>query len=84
MLSREFWVSALRDLNARKNKLNATKVTFEAKLKTAMQFIAFGSFLFGIYSNNALLIFISNFFLFASMLITLNTAITYTKASFRD
>ena len=84
MLSREFWVSALRDLNARKNKSNATKVTFQAKLKTAMQFIAFGSFLFGIYSNNALLIFISNFFLFASMLITLITAITYTKASFRD
>ena len=84
MLSREFWVSALRDLNARNNKVNATKVTFLAKLKTSIQFIAFGSFLFGIYLNNSLLIFISNFILFISMLIAIQTSITYTKASFRD
>jgi CDP-diacylglycerol--glycerol-3-phosphate 3-phosphatidyltransferase len=84
ILAREFWVSALRDINARNNKVNATKVTFLAKLKTSIQFFTFGSFLLGIYLNNSLIIFMSNFFLFISMLIALQTFITYTKASFRD
>jgi len=55
-----------------------------AKLKTSMQFITFGSFLLGIYLNNTLIIFISNFFLFSSMLMALQTSITYTQATFRD
>ena len=61
ILAREFWVSALRDLNARNNRLDATKVTFSAKLKTSSQFLTFGCFLLGILINNALIIFLSNF-----------------------
>ena len=32
IITREIWVGALRDLNARSNKSNATKVTFLAKI----------------------------------------------------
>jgi len=84
ILAREFWVGALRDLNARNNKVGATKVSFQSKLKTTIQFSAFGSFLLGIYLNNYLVIFISNFLLFLSLLFAIQTGITYTKASFRD
>jgi cardiolipin synthase len=84
ILTRELWVAALRELNARNNKSHATKVTMLAKLKTTMQFIAFGGFLLGIYLNNTLIIFISNFFFFASVLMALQTSITYTQATFRD
>ena len=34
ILIREFWVAALRDINARENNIEATKVTFLAKIKT--------------------------------------------------
>ena len=42
---REFWVGALRDLNARSNNTEATNVSKLAKIKTATQFIALFSFL---------------------------------------
>jgi len=84
ILSREFWVSALRDLNARNNHADATKVTFLAKLKTSSQFLTFGSFLFGILINNSLIIFLSNIFLFVAMILSLQTALDYTKATFKD
>ena len=48
MLVREFWVGALRDLNARQNNSDATKVTSLAKIKTSIQFITFSSYLFGL------------------------------------
>ena len=48
MLVREFWVGALRDLNARQNNSDATKVTPLAKIKTSIQFITFSSYLFGL------------------------------------
>ena len=84
ILSREFWVSALRDLNARNNRLDATKVTFLAKLKTSSQFLTFGSFLLGILINNSLIIFLSNILLFVSMILSLQTALNYTQATFKD
>ncbi|MDA9834588.1 CDP-alcohol phosphatidyltransferase family protein [Gammaproteobacteria bacterium] len=84
ILSREFWVSALRDFNARNNNPDATKVTILAKLKTSSQFLTFGSFLFGILINNSLVIFLSNFFLFIAMVLSLQTALDYTKATFKD
>jgi len=84
ILSREFWVSALRDLNARNNYSDATKVTFLAKLKTSSQFLTFGSFLLGILINNALIIFLSNIFLFIAMILSLQTALDYTKATFKS
>ena len=84
ILAREFWVSALRDLNARKSNLNATKVTFLAKIKTSSQFLTFTSFLFGILINNSLIIFLSNILLFFAMILSLKTALDYTQATFQD
>ena len=37
ILAREFWVGALRDLNARADNIQATEVTFLAKTKTFTQ-----------------------------------------------
>ena len=37
IISREIWVSALRDYNSRINNTNATKVIYIAKIKTTIQ-----------------------------------------------
>jgi len=83
MLVREFWVGALRDLNARQGNSNATQVTFLAKIKTSIQFLAFTSYLLGLALNNSLILFTSNFFLFLALIITLQTGLSYTIATFR-
>lgn len=83
ILAREFWVGALRDLNARNNIIDATSVTFLAKIKTTSQLATISLYLFGLYLNNALIIFISDFFLFGTFLITIYTGIQYTKATFQ-
>ncbi len=84
ILIREFWVGALRDLNARNGKTDATKVTYLAKLKTLIQFFAFFAFLMGLFIDNSLMIFISNFILFLALIITLKTGLSYTIASFEE
>ena len=48
MLAREFWVAALRDLNARQGTSESTKVTFLAKLKTSIQLLTFSFYLIGL------------------------------------
>jgi CDP-diacylglycerol--glycerol-3-phosphate 3-phosphatidyltransferase len=83
MLTREFWVAALRDFNAREGRSKATVVTFLAKIKTAVQLITFSLFLLGLFLQNALLIFLANFFLFLALIITIQTGLSYTIASFR-
>ena len=83
MLVREFWVGALRDLNARYNNVGATQVTFLAKIKTSIQFITFSSYLLGLSLNNSLVLLISNFLLFLALIITLQTGLTYTISSFK-
>lgn len=83
ILSREFWVSALRDLSARQNNSEATNVTLLAKFKTAIQFIAFSSYLYGLAFNNSLILFLSNFVLFLAMIITLHTGLSYTMSTFK-
>ena len=83
MLLREFWVGALRDFNARQNNSDATQVTFLAKIKTSVQFIAFTSYLFGLAINNSMILFLSNFFLFLALIITLQTGFSYTIATFK-
>ena len=83
MLAREFWVSALRDLNAREGNSQATEVTFLAKIKTTAQLFTLSGYLLGIYLNNALLLFTSNFFLFLALIITLQTGLSYTIATFK-
>ena len=83
ILSREFWVGALRDLNARQNNSNATKVTRLAKIKTFIQFITFSSYLLGLAINNSLILFASNFLLFLATIITLQTGLSYTMSPFK-
>ena len=83
IVTREIWVGALRDLNARKNKSDATKVTFLAKIKTTMQLFTISIYLLGLALNNMLLIIIGDIFLFISLFITLYTGLLYTLKSFK-
>ena len=83
ILAREYWVSALRDLNARAGNTNATKVTFLAKTKTLIQLVTLCLFLLGLFVGNALMIFIANFFLFLAFIITMQTGLSYTIATFK-
>ena len=84
ILVREFWVGALRDLNARQNNSDATKVSMLAKTKTFIQFITFSSYLFGLALNNSLILFTSNFLLFLALIITLQTGLSYTMSTFKQ
>ena len=84
ILVREFWVGALRDLNARQNNSDATKVTLLAKTKTFLQFLTFSSYLFGLALNNSLILFTSNFLLFLALIITLQTGLSYTMSTFKQ
>ena len=83
MLAREFWVAALRDLNARQGTSESTKVTFLAKIKTSIQLSTFSFYLIGLTLNNSLILFISNFLLFLALIITLKTGLSYTIATFK-
>jgi len=78
MLAREFWVAALRDLNARQGTSESTKVTFLAKIKTFIQLSTFSFYLIGLILENSLILFISNFLLFFALIITLQTGLSYT------
>lgn len=82
ILAREYWVGALREFNARSGNIKATTVTFLAKVKTAIQFIALCIYLLSLSSGQALLLLIADFFLFLALIITLQTALSYTIASF--
>jgi len=84
IISREIWVGALRDLNARREKSDATKVTFLAKIKTSIQLFTISIYLLGLTLNNMLMIQFSDMFLFLSLLITLYTGYLYTLNSFQD
>ena len=84
IITREIWVGALRDFNARQNKSNATKVTFLAKIKTTIQLFTISIYLIALTINNMLLIIVADIFLFASLFITLYTGFVYTLNSFKD
>lgn len=77
ILMREFLVSALRESNARNLMANATKVTFLAKTKTLVQLFTIAIFLFGLIFDYALIMFLANFFILLSLLITIYTGIEY-------
>ena len=83
MLAREYWVSALRDFNAQAGNVSATSVTFLAKIKTFIQLITFCLFLLGLYLNSEFTIFLANFFLFLATIITMQTGLSYTMATFK-
>ena len=78
VITREIWVGALRDLNARNGKSDATKVTFLAKIKTSVQLLTLSIYLFGLAINNMLIIIIADILLFISLFITLYTGFIYT------
>lgn len=84
IITREIWVGALRDLNARNEKSNATKVTFLAKIKTTVQLLTLSIYLFGLTINSMLIIVIADFFLFISLFITLYTGLIYTLNTFEN
>ena len=83
ILAREFWVGALRDFNARNGNETATTVTFLAKIKTAIQLATFCWILTGLYFNSGLMILLGNCFLFLALIITIQTGLSYTIASFK-
>jgi CDP-diacylglycerol--glycerol-3-phosphate 3-phosphatidyltransferase len=84
IISREIWVGALRDFNARNGRSNATKVTFLAKIKTSIQLFTLSIYLFGLTVNNMLVIIIADIFLFISLFITLYTGLIYTTNTLKD
>ena len=83
IITREIWVGALRDLNARNGNSNATKVTFLAKIKTTIQLFTISIYLFGLVINNMLIVVIADIFLLISLFITLYTGLIYTLNSFK-
>ena len=84
IVTREIWVGALRDLNARNGNINATKVTFLAKIKTTVQLFTISIYLFGLTINNMLTLIFADIFLFMSLLITLYTGLIYTLSTFKN
>ena len=83
VITREIWVGALRDLNARNGKSDATKVTFLAKIKTSVQLSTLSIYLFGLAINNMLIFVIADILLFISLFITLYTGLIYTLNTFK-
>ena len=84
IITREIWVGALRDFNARQNKSHITKVTFIAKMKTTIQFITISVYLLGLSLNYMLLIVLADILLVMAMIITLYTGYIYTRSSFKN
>jgi CDP-diacylglycerol--glycerol-3-phosphate 3-phosphatidyltransferase len=83
IITREIWVGALRDFNARQNKSDATKVTFLAKIKTTIQLFTISSYLLGLAMNNMLILLIADMLLFLSLIITIYTGLIYSLNTFK-
>ena len=83
IISREIWVAALRDINARNNQSDKTKVTFLAKTKTAIQMFAILMYLFGLTINNMMLLFFADIILIIALFVTLQTGFQYTISTFK-
>ena len=71
IITREIWVSALRDLNSRNLNIEATKVIFIAKIKTSIQLFTIFIYLTALAFNNMLLVLFGDIFMLISLLITL-------------
>ena len=84
IITREIWVGALRDFNARNRKSEATKVLFISKIKTSLQLFTIFVYLLGLALNNMLVIVIADIFLFISLFITLYTGFIYTFNTFKN
>ena len=77
LISREFWVSALRIGTSSSN--NKLSVTFLAKVKTATQFLALSTYFISIQQKFAMGLLIADFILFLSLILSLKTALDYTR-----
>lgn len=82
ILAREFWVTALRDINARRGLSQLTKVSYLAKLKTTFQLSTLALYLLALHLNLSLLMLVADFGLLASVIITIQTGFQYTIESF--
>lgn len=83
IISREIWVGALRDFNARHNNTKVTKVTFIAKTKTSLQLFTISTYLLGLALDKMLLVLFGDMFLFLSLLLTIYSGYIYTIKSFK-
>ena len=83
IITREIWVGALRDFNARQQNSNATRVTFLAKIKTTIQLFTISIYLLGLSLNNMLILIIGDFFLLISLLVTIYTGYQYSINTFK-
>ena len=83
IITREIWVGALRDFNARQHKSDATKVTFLAKIKTTIQLFTISTYLLGLAINNMLILLLADLSLFLSLIITIYTGYIYTLNTFK-
>ena len=82
IITREIWVGALRDFNARMQNASATKVTFLAKIKTTIQLFTISTYLLGLALNNMIIVLIADILLFLSFVITVYTGWVYTVNTF--
>ena len=83
IITREIWVGALRDFNARQQNTNATRVTFLAKIKTTIQLFTISTYLLGLAMNNMVIVLIADIMLFLSFIITVYTGLVYTLNTFK-
>ena len=83
IISREIWVAALRDINARNNQSDNTKVTLLAKIKTATQMFTILMYLSGLTINNMMLLFFADIMLIITLFITIQTGFQYTISTFK-
>ena len=84
IVAREIWVGALRDFNARMQRVNATRVTFLAKIKTTIQLFAISIYLLGLSLNNMLIISIGDLSIAIALIITIYTGYIYTVETFSN
>lgn len=84
IITREIWVGALRDFNARQDNSNLTKVTFLAKIKTTIQLFTISIYLLGLTLENNILLLFGDMFLFLSFIITIYTGFLYTVNTFKN
>ena len=84
ILGREIWIAGLREFAVKHSKEYATKVSSLAKLKTSIQFISISMFFISFAFNYALVTFLASFLLFLSLLISIKSALSYTKEVFQN
>ena len=83
IITREIWVGALRDFNARLQNTKATRVTFLAKIKTTIQLFTISTYLMGLAINNMVIVTVADIMLFLSFIVTVYTGWIYTLNTFK-